>query len=286
MVFALIDRLAGKYAILQMCSFYGVSRSGYYAWKRRDGSSPADAALANAIEECQAQHKRRYGYRRVTLWLRREKQLDVNHKRVLRVMRKYSLLSVIRRRRFHRYKANGNLVYANMLNRDFHADAPNKKWVTDISYIITPGGTLYLSAIRDLYDQSIVAYRMARRQDYSLVGQTIRAALNVEHPRDKIILHSDQGGQYRSLEYYHDTEQGCLIPSMSAPRSPGDNAMAENFFSILKTECIYLEKPGTPEEAERLTDEFIHYYMNERITHRGQTPAEVRRRWFEEHPVH
>jgi len=267
-----------------MCTFYGVSRSGYYAWKQRDSVSQADTELVKLIEECQSQHKHRYGYRRVRLWLKREKKMTVNHKRILRVMSRYGLLSIIRRRRLHRYKSNGNLIYANLLNRDFHADAPNTKWVTDISYIITPGGTLYLSAIRDLYDQSIVAYRMARRQDYSLVGRTISAALSIERPRGKVILHSDQGGQYRSFDYHDDAKHNGFTPSMSSPGTPGDNAMAENFFSILKTECIYLEKPNTPEIAEKLTSDFIHYYMNERITHQGRTPAEVRQEWFAAYP--
>lgn len=246
--------------------------------------SQADAELVKLIEACQNQHKRRYGYRRVKLWLKREKQITVNHKRVLRVMNRYGLLSVIRRRKLHRYQPNGNLIYANLLSRDFHADVSTTKWVTDITHIIMPGGKLYLSAIRDLYDQSIVAYRMARRQDYSLVGRTISAALKAEHPLNKVILHSDQGGQYRSFGYHNDAEANGLTPSMSAPGTPGDNALAENFFSILKTECIYLEKPDTPEIVEKLTSDFLHYYMNNRITHLGKTPAEVRRAWFDAHP--
>lgn len=102
--------------------------------------------------------------------------------------------------------------------------------VTDISY---------LSAIRDLYDNFIVAYKTAKRQDYSLVDRTIRAALAAESPAEKVILHSDQGGQYRSFDYRACTEENSLTPSMSSPGTPGDNACAENFFSIFKTECIY-----------------------------------------------
>ena len=124
--------------------------------------------LVELNEECQRKHKRRYGYRWVTLWLKNEKGMTVNHKKVLRITGKYNLLSVIRRRRLNRYVLNGNLVYENILNRNFHADSPNQKWVTDISYIITPAGTLYFSAIRDLYDNFIVAYKTAKRQDYSL----------------------------------------------------------------------------------------------------------------------
>ena len=244
-----------------------------------------DSDLIKLIEECHVQHKRRYGYRRVAIWLKRNKGLTINRKKVLRITTRYNLLSAIRRRRLYRYKPNGDLIYANILNRDFNAVQPNQKWVTDISYLLTPAGTLYLSAIRDLFDQSIVAHKMSTRQDFNLVGRTIQAALSAENPRQAVILHSDQGGQYRSYDYRDCTQEANIMPSMSAPRTPGDNACAENFFSILKAECMYLEKPQTPEEAESLVNDFIDYYNYERIQLRsGLTPYEERRRWFDAHP--
>lgn len=265
-----------------MCSFYNVSRSGYYSWLRRPETSPKDTRLLKMIEECQAKHKRRYGYRRVTAWLKSEKGLTVNHKKVLKLMRRYSLLSVIRRRRLYKYVPNGNLKYANVLNRDFYASRPNQKWVTDISYIITEHGTPYLSAIRDLFDNFIISYKLSKRQNYDLVGQTIKSALDIEKPRGQIILHSDGGGQYRSFDHKEILDKNGITPSMSAPATPGDNACAENFFSIFKTECIYLEKPKTPEQAAQLTEEFIFYYNFERIQSRsGLTPYEERRKWYD-----
>jgi len=263
-----------------------VPRSSYYEWKRQESSPSKDLELVSLIEECHKKHKRRYGYRRVKLWLEQEKGITVNHKKVLRITGKYNLLSAVRRRRLHKYKPNGDLIYANVLNRNFNANMPNQKWVTDISYIITPTGTLYLSVIRDLYDQFIVAFKTAKRQDYDLVGKTIKSALASENPKRKIILHSDQGGQYRSFDYREDTTGNSLTPSMSPPRSPGDNALAENCFSIFKTECVYLEKPQTPDDAEQLTADFIDYYNYERIQLRGGlTPYEARRRWFDENPA-
>jgi hypothetical protein len=104
-----------------MCLFYGISRSGYYAWKTRKDAPSKDIELVELIEECQRKHKRRYGYRRVALWLKNEKGMMVNHKKVLRITGKYNLLSVIRRRRLHRYVPNGNLVYENILNSNFRA---------------------------------------------------------------------------------------------------------------------------------------------------------------------
>lgn len=266
-----------------MCRFYKVSRSGYYTWLNRNQINQNDMELVKLIEECQIKHKRRYGYRRVCLWLKQEKGVTVNHKKVMRVMGRYNLLSVIRRRRLHKYVPNGNLKYANVLNRDFYASRPNQKWVTDISYIITPAGTLYLSAIRDLFDNFIISYKISKRQNYNLVESTIKTALDYENPNGKIILHSDGGGQYSSYDHRAVIEKGNFIPSMSAPASPGDNACAENFFSIFKTECIYLERPKTPEGAARLTEEFIDYYNYERIQVRsGLTPYAERRHWYDE----
>ena len=278
----MIKRFSKKYSVSAMCSFYNVSRSGYYSGLRRPEATPKDTQLLKMIEECQAQHKRRYGYRRVTSWLKSEKGVTVNHKKVLKLMRRYSLLSVIRRRKLYKYVPNGNLKYANVLNRDFYASRPNQKWVTDISYIITEHGTLYLSAIRDLFDNFIISYKLSKRQNYDLVGQTIKAALDIEKPRGQIILHSDGGGQYRSFDHKEMLDKNGITPSMSVPATPGDNACTENFFSIFKTECIYLEKPKTPEQAAQLTKEFIFYYHFERIQSRsGLTPYEKRRKWYD-----
>jgi len=140
----------------------------------------------------------------------------------------------------YKYKLNGNLKYANILNYNFVASRPNEKWVTYISYIIMPDGTLHLSAIHDLFDDFIVAYKTSTRQDFSLVGRTITAALLAESPKEKIILHSDQGGQYRSFDYNVCTSENTITPLMSAQVTPVDNAMAENFFSIFKMNASIL----------------------------------------------
>lgn len=259
-----------------MCRFYEVSRSGYYDWAAKEQTKPDDQELIHFIVECHKRHKKCYGYRRIVKWLKQEKGLTVNHKRVWRITSQNNLLSVIRRQRPFRYVPNGNLHYENLMNREFHAEVPNEKWVTDISYIIVPEGTLYLSAIRDLCGNFIVAHKTAKRQDYSLVKSTIQAAVLTEKPPKDLIPHSDGGGQYRSWDYYFQLTEYGLTPSMSKPATPGDNAMAENFFSTFKTECIYLEKPKTLSEAERLTNDFVHYYNYERIQGNGLTPFEER----------
>lgn len=130
--------------------------------------------------------------------------------------------------------------YENLLNRDFRADMPNSKWVTDISYIHTEEGVLYLSMIRELYDSSIVAYKTATHQTVNLVMDTIRLAMKAEKKRGaaELQLHSNQGFQYTSQAYFDLTKEYGITPSISRRGNCYDNAMAENLFSIVKTECI------------------------------------------------
>jgi putative transposase len=137
--------------------------------------------------------------------------------------------------------------------------------VTDISYIPTSQGTLYLSVIRDLYDRSIVAYKTSSRQTVQLVLETIQLAMQNTRAAGELLLHSDQGFQYTSHAYFALTQQYGITPSMSRRGNCLDNALAENFFSILKTECIYPAKPQTIAQATLLIDEFIHFYNHERI---------------------
>lgn len=264
-----------KYSISEMCRFFDVSRSGYYDFVKRMDIPARDLPLAEKIKECQLATKQTYGYRRVHIWL--EKQgIHRNPKTILRVMQKYNLLSVARRKRYQKY---GEYLhrYDNLLNRDFHADRPNQKWVTDISYIRTGQGFLYLSIIRDLYDNSIVSYKTSTEQNIHLVLNTIKAAKKKENVTAELQLHSDQGFQYTSHGYFKLTQSYGITPSMSRRGNPYDNALAENFFSILKTECIYQAKLRTYEEARLLIDDYIHFYNYERIQLKTKlTPMEFR----------
>ena len=154
--------------------------------------------------------------------------------------------------------------YKNLLNRDFHASKPNSKWVTDISYIHTRQGVLYLSMIRDLYDNSIVACKTGTEQTVNLVLDTIRLAMKQEKEKvaAELQLHSDQGAQYASQAYFELTQTYGVTPSMSRRGNPYDNAMAENFCSILKTECIYRHKPATFSQANELIAIFTSTTMS------------------------
>ncbi len=187
-----IYRHKERYPISVMCQFFGVCRSGYYGFCKRIGDPEPDAELAELLQSQQERCRQTYGYRRMWLWL--EKQgIHHNPQTVLRVMKKYNILAEIRRPRKWVQMGLQMHKYENLLNRDFHADAPNQKWVTDISYIHTDEGVIYLSMIRDLYDNSIVAYKTAVQQTVSLVLDTIRLAMKAEKKRAaaELHLHSD-----------------------------------------------------------------------------------------------
>ena len=261
--YMVIYRHKDKYSIREMCRFFEVSRSGYYGYVSRMEVPAWDLPLAENIRECQEKCGKTYGYRRVQIWLQRH-GIYRNPKTVLRVMQKYGLLSVIRRKKYRNYGEHLH-KYPNLLNRDFHAERPNQKWVTDISYIHTRQGVLYLSIIRDLYDNSIVAYKTGTEQNINLVLSTIREARRKEKVTAELQLHSDQGFQYTSSAYFKLTQSYGITPSMSSRGNPYDNALAENFFSILKTECIYRVKLQTYEEARLLIDQYIYFYNNQRI---------------------
>jgi len=264
--YRIIYRHREEYPISVMCAFFAVSRSGYYGFVHRQGKPKKDAVLAELIAQQQERSFHTYGYRRMWLWLKSQ-NIYRNPKTVLRIMKHYDLLSEIRRHR--KWKQMGQQLhkYENLLNREFHADRPNRKWVTDISYIHTKQGVLYLSMIRDLYDNSIVAYKTSSQQTVNLVLDTIRLAMRKEKKKvaAELQLHSDQGFQYTSQAYFNLTQAYGITPSMSRRGNPYDNAMAENFFSILKTECIYRHKPATFSEANEMIDRYIHFYNHERI---------------------
>lgn len=160
-----------------------------------------DEAITEQIKICQQETNQTYVYRRVKIWLQR-KGLQINHKTVLRIMNKYDLSSEIRWPKKYKICSQQIHKYDNILNKNFIANNCNNKWVTDISYIHTKQGNLYLSVIKDLYAGFIVAYKTGANQTVNLVADTIRSAIQKEKVVDGLVFHSDQGFQYTSKEYY------------------------------------------------------------------------------------
>lgn len=265
---------SNSYSVLSLCKFFNVSKSGYYKYLK--SNQYKDIEALNLIKQIQDKCKRRYGYRRVGIAIENKYKIHFNHKKVLRIMNKYNLLSKIRRKYMYRKPNEVMHKYANLYEQNFKAETINQKWTTDISYIITPEGRLYLSVIRDVYDGFVIAYKYSVIQDLKLVADTVKLAIKNTKVANTI-LHSDQGFQYTSHMYYLLAKEYGLILSMSRKGTPLDNAPAESFFSAFKTECIYLEKPKTIEEAKRLCDEYIDFYNYERIQLRyKQSPYNVR----------
>lgn len=274
-----IKRNKDNYPIRVLCEFFKVSRSGYYSYISRKDVQPKDIQLSEMIRECQRKCGKTYGHRRVCIWLERH-GIHKNPKTILKIMQKYNLLSEIRKPAYKRYGEKLH-KYPNILNQDFKTNKPNEKWVTDISYIKTDEGFLYLSIIRDLYDNSIISYKTGTNQSVNLVLETVHSAFKKERITGQLLLHSDQGGQYRSQEYNNTLQLYNISPSMSSVGNPYDNALAENFFSTLKAECIYRVNLKTFEEASLLIDRYIAFYNNERIqTKTKLTPFEQRCQFF------
>ena len=154
---------------------------------------------------------------------------------------------------------------------------PNRFWVTDITYIPIPGGMLYMCAVLDLCGKVVLAWKIGSDMSSSLVTDTIREALQREKVTDGLALHSDQGSQYTSKAYFDLTQEYHVSPSMSSPGCPYDNAAMENFFGILKTECLYRAHFSTRADVEQLVAEYVHFYNFERISLKnGLTPIELR----------
>lgn len=167
--------------------------------------------------------------------------------------------------------------YSNLLNRNFKSARINQKWVTDISYIRTTQGFLYLSVIIGLFNNSIVAYKTSQQQTVNLVLNTLRSAMEKEKVAGELQLHSDQGFQYNSGAYFTLTKEYGITPSMSRLGNPYDNALAESFFSIFKAECVSRQKINTFKETEQLIDDYIHFYNFERFQLKYHlTPLEKR----------
>ncbi len=262
-----------------MCRFFGISRASYYGWVQRVQQPDRDALNKQFIQEAYERSHQTYGYRRITLWLRKHKGIWLNHKTVLRLMHALQIRSIARRRKLFKRVANLDIYhrYDNLLNREFTATRPNQKWTTDITYLRSQQGWVYLSIIRDLFDGFIVAYELGRENSLALVLNTLKQAKQHEHIPEGLMLHSDQGYQYTSQGYHLLTHQYAITPSMSRRANCWDNAPMENFFGHLKEEALHHLPHSSFHDLKQILDEYIHFYNYERIQLKTrQTPYETR----------
>ena len=262
-----------------MCEFFGISRAAYYAWRQRSEKPDPDLPRLKLVQEAYLASRRTYGYRRVQLWIEKEYGVKINHKAVLRLMRKLGIRSVARKGNPYSSKNTNkrSFHHPNRLQRDFQAERPNQKWCTDITYVQTLSGWAYLSVIKDLFDGYIVSYRFSSRNDVSLVTATLRQAYQKEMVTDGTLVHSDQGHQYCSQSYHVLTQSYKLIPSMSRKSNCWDNAPIESFFGQLKEEALRQYPILSFKETKQIIDEYIYFYNHERIQLKTkQTPYQIR----------
>jgi len=280
-IYLAIKKLTTKHSITLLCSIGKVSRSGYYKWlKRREFSSNkqlSDIDLQKKIMECHLKLKGIYGYYRITAWLKRTYGIVVNHKRVYRLMKLMGIQARIRKKKPYFGKREASVISSNILNRDFKSNEPNKKWVTDITYLMFNNQRLYLSVILDLFNREVVSYQISEHCSVKLVLDTVNAATKNKNVNG-ILLHSDQGHQYTSRAYNTFLRSKNIRPSMSRKGNCLDNACIENFFGHLKSELMYINKFKTKDEVIQAVNEYMYFYNNERFQAKlkNRSPIEYR----------
>ncbi|MCW3791420.1 IS3 family transposase [Paenibacillus sp. LS1] len=259
-----VEKAAKEYPVSALCKIFGVSRSGYYAYLKRKGQDrdQTDKALVQKVYD---QYNGVYGYRQIQLFLLQDHGVWMNHKKVLRLMQTLGIRSRIRRKHRCNYTSSTEgRVAKNLLKRDFKADRANQKWVTDVTQFRVGESWIYLSAVKDLFNNEIVAYQMSQRNDNLLVLQTFENAFNKTKDVTGLIVHSDQGFQYTSYAYHDMLPKVGAQISMSRRGNCYDNASMESFFSHLKTEGLYPYDIRNMDEAQRRIEAYIHFYNQHR----------------------
>jgi len=271
-VVAWIESIREEVTVTQACAWLGIARATYYRWKATVEAKGPEPTVEKIRELC-IHHKFRYGYRKITALLRTEQ--SINHKRVQRIMQREGLQCRVR---VKKRKPTGQPAYIaeHLLKRQFEADAPMQKLVTDITYLPFGGKTLYLSSILDLFNGEIVAYSISDKQDTEFVLDTLAQLPTLPGT----MLHSDQGSVYTSQAYQEAVKGKGITMSMSRKGTPADNAPIESFHSTLKSETFYLEglTCTTTAIVEQTVRDYITYYNSIRIQTKlnNQSPVHFR----------
>ena len=257
------------YPIEKLCVKLHLSRAGYYKWKQR---KPSQSQLVNEqlvewIREYYEEQNGILGYRQMTITINREKKTHFNKKRIRRLMQILHLKSVCRKARYNYIKSTPEVTAANVLNRDFSAEAPNEKWLTDVTefkyYVGAEVKKIYLSAILDLYDRRIVSYKIGDSNNNDLVFKTFDEAVTL-NPKAHPLFHSDRGFQYTNKIFHQKLIDAGMRQSMSRVGRCIDNGPMEGYWGILKSEMYYLRKFTDREELIKAIENYIHFYNTKR----------------------
>lgn len=261
-------------ALLQLA---GIPRSTYYYVVKTFVRPDKDAELRDVIQAIYEEHQGRYGYRRIRDELV-NREHPVNHKKVQRLMNVLGLKSLVRIKKYRSYKGMVGKIAPNILERNFHAEKPNEKWVTDITQFKLFGEKLYLSPMLDLYNGEIITYTIGSRPVYSLVSTMLNQVFKRLADEDTLLIHSDQGWHYQMKPYRHALEGRGIKQSMSRRGNCYYNAVIENFFDIIKSEFLYLNEFESIEHFKQELSTYIDYYNNKRIKAKlkGMSPVQYR----------
>lgn len=270
-----------RYPLKKLCTLIHLNRSSYYKWESRtvSASQRTNEQIAEWIKELYEEQNGILGYRQMTITLNREHGKQYNHKRIYRLMNLLHLKSVCRKKKYNYIKSTPEVTAENILNRDFYADKPNEKWLTDVTefkyYVGKEVKKLYLSAILDLCDKRIPAYRIGSSNNNQLVFDTFDDAV-MANPNAHPLFHSDRGYQYTSKQFHAKLEAAHMRQSMSRVGHCIDNGPMEGFWGMLKSEMYYLHKFTSADELITAIEKYITFYNTKRYQRRlhSMTPME------------
>lgn len=254
-----------------------MARSVFYYHRNRLNSADKYKREKMEIKNIYDLHKGRYGYRRITAGMR-NRGYGINHKTVQKLMGILDLKCRIRKVRYRSYRGEVGRIAPNVLERDFKASRPNQKWTTDVTQVKIGDEKIYLSPILDMFNGEVISYSISNSPNMRMINEMLDKAFGKVRKTSGIIFHSDQGWQYQQYSYRKILEEHGIIQSMSRKGNCLDNAVAENFFGIMKTELLYAEKFESSKEFITALKQYINYYNNERIKNRlnGKSPVQYR----------
>jgi putative transposase len=258
-----MKRLEIEHGVSEMCRVLAVSRSGYYGWCQAQKKTPATARFDDEIREVYREHRGRYGSPRVTRVLKK-KAVPCSENRVARRMKVLGLAARARRSYVPRTtdSRHGGPICANLLLEREAPKQPHQIWLSDITYVATGEGWLYLAGFLDVATRQLVGWSVGETLEASLVCRGLQEAKTRHRPKQGLIIHTDRGSQYASGDYRQLLEEIRAVPSMSRRANCYDNAMMESFWSTLKAECFASYLPATRREARTMIFEYIETYYN------------------------
>jgi putative transposase len=268
--FAFIKDHRVSWPVVAMCRVLQVSRSGFFAWLKRPASprSKRQRELVEKIRIAHQENRELYGSPRVHRALLVDGQ-SVSRNTVAKLMRQEKIRAKSRRKFVPKTtdSRHGHPVAQNILDRDFAAEAPDRKWLVDITYVPTDQGWLYLAGVLDCFSRKIVGWSMAEHLQTTLASDALEMALQQREPADALLHHSDRGVQYASDDYQHRLQSRGITASMSGKGDCWDNAMMESFWATLKTELIHQSHYATQKQARAAIFEYIEVFYNRKRLH-------------------